>query len=68
MSLRAFHIFFIFCAIVLVFGLGIWQYQEYKVSQTGTALLGIAAAFAGAAGLAGYLLWFVNKMKEGSKK
>ena len=66
MSLRAFHIFFIVCAIGLAFGFGVWQYQEYQLSPSGTALLFAAGSFLSGLALMVYLVWFIRKIKEKS--
>ena len=57
MSLKAFHIVFILLSIGLALGLGIWA---LKFSHFGPGV----AAFAGAAGLGYYLLWFVRKARK----
>lgn len=64
MSLKAFHIFFIFCSIVLVLGLGVWQYNAYAVSRQTMALFYAAASFIATVGLAAYWIWFLKKAKE----
>lgn len=64
MSLKIFHIFFILCALVLVGGLGLLEVNHFAQTQ---ALLNILLAvifFAGALGLAVYLLWFLKKSKR----
>ncbi len=64
MSLKAFHIFFILCAIFLIGGLGLWQIEGFAKSQSLMELLLGLIFFAGAAGLAVYLLWFLKKNKK----
>lgn len=64
MSLRAFHIFFIFCAMFLVGWLGIWEIESFGQSRNLGALFLGGVFFAGAMGLAVYLLWFLKKIKR----
>ena len=64
MSLKAVHICFIFLSIVLALGLGVWGVGDY--STTGNLIplsLGIGS-FVGGVLLAGYLVWFIYKMKR----
>ncbi len=64
MSLRAVHICFISLSIVLAFGFGVWAVRNYSSSENLTLLaLGIAS-FLGGVFLAGYLFWFISKMKK----
>ncbi len=55
MSLKAFHIFFIVASIVLAAGFGWWAIGFYF-------WMGVASWVACAL-LAGYLFWFVTKLK-----
>ena len=64
MSLKALHICFILLSIFLAFGFGWWAVRDYSVTQNAVNLwMGIGSFFGGIA-LAGYLVWFLSKMKR----
>ena len=62
MSLKAFHVFFIFASIVLAFGFGVWAVyiylQEGNIPYLTMGLLSIAAGVA----LVFYGIRFLQKM------
>ncbi len=58
MSLRAFHIAFIFLCVGLLFGFGYWQY-----TVNNSASLSVLSCVTGIL-LAGYLVWFISKIKK----
>ncbi len=64
MSLRAFHIFFIFASICLSIYFGIWQIRLASQTRSpldwAVGLLSLAASLA----LVFYLFWFVRKIKD----
>lgn len=63
MSLKAFHIFFIFISIGMAAGFGYWGIRDYTVSgETWNLVLGIFSA-AGSVGLIYYLARFLVKSK-----
>jgi hypothetical protein len=55
MSLRAFHVLFISAAVLLALGMGRYAFPEHPI-------LG-CAAFAAAAGLVVYEIWFLRKTR-----
>ncbi len=63
MSLKAFHVFFIFISTALSVGFGVWGVRDYL--QSGDALnLGMGlASFAGGGALIWYSKWFLRKLK-----
>lgn len=64
MSLKAFHVFFIFVSTVLSVGFGIWGVRDYLRSGD-TLNLGMGVgAFAGGALLVWYSRWFLRKLKN----
>ncbi len=64
MSLKVFHVFFILCSIVLTVGLAVWQFETYGTLHSFKSLILSAGFFFSALGLAGYLVWFLKKMKK----
>lgn len=58
MTLRAFHLFFIICAVLLSFFLAYWGTQE------GRWTLALITGIIGAVLLA-YGFWFVRKLQQG---
>jgi hypothetical protein len=64
MSLKAFHLVFIFISIVLALGLGSWCVWINLVEDAPIYLAGAAASFASAIGLLVYGIWFYRKMKR----
>jgi hypothetical protein len=64
MSLKAFHIFFILCSIVVSAWIGFWQLgQENGFGLFSAQYLG-ACFIALAAALAVYFIWFLVKMRK----
>lgn len=66
MSLKAFHIFFILCSILLAGFFAFWQYENYAAAQAQTSLIAAAASAAVAVSLVFYLFWFLKKLKKGN--
>jgi hypothetical protein len=64
MSLKAFHLFFIFISMVLALGLGSWCIWVDLVEGAPIYLAGAIASFASAVGLFVYGIWFYRKMKR----
>ena len=64
MSLKALHICFIILSIFLAFGFGWWAVHDYLAVKNAVNLwMGIGSFFGGVV-LAGYLVWFLSKMKR----
>ena len=64
MSLKAFHVLFIVASTLLAGGLGVWCLREHAAAGDGAgALAGAVASFAAAAGLVGYGVWFLRKVR-----
>lgn len=61
MSLKAFHIVFIVCSVLLSAGLGVWGVTR-PGHPAGDLVLGILG-FVAAAGLIVYGVWFLKKLK-----
>lgn len=64
MSLRAFHIFFIVVAVIAADLCGAWMIQTYRVTHQPGTLVSAIATLVGGLALAGYGIWFVNKMNR----
>jgi len=64
MSLKAFHIFFILCSVLLGMGIAAWQLQGYFAEETPIHLILAGFSFTGGMALAGYLFWFFQKIKR----
>ena len=64
MSLKAFHIIFIFFSTALALGVGAWCIYVDLVEAVQTYLTGAIASFACAVGLVIYGFWFYRKMKR----
>ena len=64
MSLKAFHIVFIFFSTALALGVGAWCIYVDLVEDVQTYLVGAIASFACAVGLVIYGFWFYRKMKR----
>jgi hypothetical protein len=63
MSLKGFHVVFITASVLLAFGFAAWcLVAEPHPVGTGRLLAGIASIVIGA-GLVGYELWFLRKMR-----
>jgi nitrate reductase gamma subunit len=64
MSLRAFHIVFIFLSMLLSFGFATWSYGNYQVQKDTTDLvLAVISGIAGL-GLIVYGVYFLRKMRK----
>jgi hypothetical protein len=63
MSLRAFHVIFIVCSILMSIGFSFWAYLNFQHYHTAgylwTAILSLACAM----GLVVYFIYFVVKIK-----
>jgi len=61
MSLKAFHVVFIVCSVLLSLGLGVWALlqPERTAGILGLGLVGFASAVA----LVVYGAWFLKKLK-----
>ncbi|MSS73032.1 MAG: hypothetical protein EXS64_16290 [Candidatus Latescibacteria bacterium] len=64
MSLKAFHIFFIFVSTALSVGFGAWGVRDYLHSGDTLNLAMGVGAFAGGALLVWYSKWFLRKLKD----
>jgi hypothetical protein len=64
MSLKAFHIIFIFFSTALALGVGAWCIYVDLIEGIQTYLLGAIASFVSAVGLVIYGFWFYRKMKR----
>ena len=60
MSLRAFHIVFIFLSIALSAGFGFWEYRINANTAFATLSFLLSAL------LTAYLFWFISKIKKAS--
>ena len=63
MSLKSFHVFFILISILLLAGYGYDTIRGFAESQSTPSLALGWLSLAGAAGLTGYLGWFIRKSK-----
>jgi hypothetical protein len=64
MSLKAFHVFFIFISTVLSVGFGFWAIRDYLHSGNVVSLVMAVGAFAGSVLLVWYSKWFLRKLKD----
>lgn len=64
MSLKAFHIFFIFVSTLLTLGFAIWCFAEYRSENQISYLLFSILSAAGCVGLVVYGVRFVRKLKD----
>jgi hypothetical protein len=64
MSLRGFHIVFIFFSTMLALGTGVWCIWINLVEGAPVFIVGAICAFAAAVGLIVYGVWFYRKMKR----
>ncbi|HSR66829.1 MAG TPA: hypothetical protein VLU25_02715 [Acidobacteriota bacterium] len=60
MSLKGFHIVFIVLSSAMAFVVGLWALQQDGGGYTALAVLSLAMG----AGLVGYGLWFLRKLKH----
>lgn len=64
MSLKAFHVVFIFASILLAFGFAAWSLMNFSDGgRTGDLIYGVASALAGI-GLIGYGIYVLKKLKH----
>lgn len=64
MSLKAFHIIFVLLSTLLSVGFAMWAVGQY-LDEDATGYLVVAfAALVVAAGLVGYGVWFLRKLKD----
>ena len=63
MSLKAFHIVFVFVSTLLSLGFGVWAIMEYRSSGDVAALVCGIGSFAGGVGLMFYGRWFLRKLQ-----
>ena len=64
MSLKAFHIFFIFLSTVLALAFGIWAVDDFGRSASRVNLALGVASFILSGVLACYGVWFLRKLKN----
>jgi hypothetical protein len=64
MSLKAFHIVFVFFSTALALGVGAWCIYVDMVEGVQTYLVGAIISFVSAVGLVIYGFWFYRKMKR----
>ncbi|MBI4353230.1 MAG: hypothetical protein HY593_04805 [Candidatus Omnitrophica bacterium] len=64
MSLKFFHIFFIAASLILSLFFGVWSVREFQATAAVRHLYWGGASFAAFFALAGYLAWFVNKLRR----
>lgn len=63
MSLKAFHLVFVFIATLLAFGFGTWAVRHYRQAGDVAALCCGISSFFIAAALLVYGRWFLRKLK-----
>jgi hypothetical protein len=64
MSLKAFHIFFIFLSTLLALAFGVWAVDDFGRSGSGIHLaLGVGSLIS-AGGLVWYGVWFLRKLRH----
>ena len=64
MSLKAFHIVFVFFSTALALGIGAWCIYMNMVEGVQTYIAGAVASFVSAVALVIYGFWFYRKMKR----
>jgi hypothetical protein len=64
MTLKGFHIVFITFSTLLALGVGAWCVSVNRIAQSPAYVAGAVLAFAVAAGLLVYGVWFWRKMKR----
>ena len=64
MSLKAFHVIFISAAVLLALWLGVWAWDQRQAVGGGGFLALSCGAFAAAAGLVVYEVWFLRKTRK----
>jgi hypothetical protein len=64
MSLKAFHVVFIFASILLAFGFAVWSLMNFSDGgRTSDLIYGVASALAGV-GLIAYGVYVLKKLKH----
>lgn len=63
-SLKAFHVFFIFISTALSAGFGAWGVRDYLHSGDGLILTLAVGSFLGGILLVWYSKWFLRKLKN----
>lgn len=63
MSLKAFHLFFVFVSILLCLGVGTWAVQAFRAGGGGMPLVLAVACFLGGFGLIVYGLRVRQKLR-----
>lgn len=64
MSLKAFHVIFISAAVLLALWLGVWAWNQRQAAGGGGFVALSCGAFAAAAGLVVYEVWFLRKTRK----
>lgn len=64
MSLKAFHIIFVLLSTLLSVGFAMWAVGQYLDEDAAGYLVVAFAALVVAAGLVGYGVWFLRKLKD----
>lgn len=64
MSLKAFHIFFLFVATLFFISVEYWAVKRYLLQGEPLSMTLAAATFVGCALLIAYATWFVRKLKN----
>ena len=64
MSLKAFHVIFISAAVLLALWLGVWAWNQRQAAGGDGFLALSCGAFAAAAGLVVYEVWFLRKTRK----
>lgn len=64
MSLKAFHIFFIFACMVMFAAVGAWGVNDYQSSgDVANLAVGVVTLLLSVA-MVSYLMWFIRKIKS----
>jgi len=63
-SLKAFHVIFVSAAVLLAVWLGFWAWDQRQAVGGGGWLAFSCGAFAAAAGLVVYEVWFLRKTRK----
>jgi len=63
-SLKAFHVIFISAAVLVALWLGVWAWDQRQAAGGSGFLALSCGAFAAAAGLVVYEVWFLRKTRK----
>lgn len=63
MSLKAFHIFFVFICTLLAVGVGFWGIRDYTIAGHVDTLIAGIGSLLGAVGFVVYGVWFLKKLR-----